>query len=100
MKKVLLSADGEIRVFLVPDEVADNLEKYCTEFCSHWLNESPDAAKYRQKIGDTVVLSYTERDFIEYLNRYISDEPSVLVETLPQSKKLPKEYKRLPRFNF
>ncbi len=29
MKKVLLSADSEISVFAVPDEVADNLEKYC-----------------------------------------------------------------------
>ena len=29
MKKVLLSADGEISVYSVLDEVADNLEKYC-----------------------------------------------------------------------
>ncbi len=32
MKNVLLSADSEISVFNVPDEVADNLEKYCLEF--------------------------------------------------------------------
>lgn len=35
MKNVLLSADSEISVFAVPDEVADNLEKYCLEFCCH-----------------------------------------------------------------
>ena len=28
MKNVLLSADSEISVFAVPDDVADNLEKY------------------------------------------------------------------------
>ena len=33
MKNVLLSADGDISVFSVPDEVADHLEKYCLEFC-------------------------------------------------------------------
>lgn len=31
MKEILLSADSEISVFGVPDEVADNLEHYCLE---------------------------------------------------------------------
>ena len=52
MKKVLLSADGEISLFSVPDEVAGDLEKYCMEFCCDWLHKSPDAAKYRVKMGD------------------------------------------------
>lgn len=43
MKKILLSADSEISVFKVPDKVADNLEKYCLEFCCDWLYNSPDA---------------------------------------------------------
>lgn len=47
MKRILLSADGEISVFNVPDEVADNLEQYCLEFCRDWLYKSPDAKKYR-----------------------------------------------------
>lgn len=29
MKNVLLSADNEISVFSVPNEVADNLQQYC-----------------------------------------------------------------------
>ena len=43
MKEVILSADGDSIVYLVPDAVADNLEDYCLEFCSNWLRNSPDA---------------------------------------------------------
>ena len=67
MKQVLLSADGEISVYCVPDAVADDLETYCLEFSCHWLHESPDAARYRVKRGSAVVVCYTEKDFIEYL---------------------------------
>ena len=101
MKNVLLSADWEISVFSVPDNVADNLEKYCMEFSAHWLHESPDAEKYRVKMSDAVC--YDEKDFIDYLNQYICKEPSALVETLPgiwREEDLPKEYVGLPYFNF
>lgn len=103
MKKVLLSADGKTSVFGVPDEVADNLAKYCTEFCCHWLIESPDAAQFRVKVGNTTVLRYSEKDFIDYLNKHIRGEKSILIETLADAsgrKKLPAEYKKLPYFNF
>ncbi len=103
MKNVLLSADSEISVFRVPDEVADNLDEYCLEYCCHWLHESPDAAKYRVKMGSVVVVCYTEKDFIDYLNQYICDEPSVLIVTLTDvfgEDSLPKEYIGLPYFNF
>ena len=33
MKKVILSADGDSVIYSVPDEVADNLDKFCIEFC-------------------------------------------------------------------
>lgn len=103
MKNVLLSADSEISVFSVPDEVADNLEKYCLEFCCHWLHESPDAAKYRVKMGSMIGVCYSEKDFIDYLNQYICNEQSVLVATLTNvfcEDSLPKEYIGLPYFNF
>ena len=103
MKNVLLSADGEISVFSVPDEVADHLEKYCLEFCCHWLHESPDAEKYRVKMGNMIGVSFTEKDFIEYLNQYICDEQSSLVTALAGvyvGDPLPGEYKALPYFNF
>lgn len=103
MKKVLLSADDEIRVFSVPDEVAENLETYCLEFRCHWLYESPDAEKYRTRVGDTVGVRYSEKDFIDYLNQYICEEPSELLATLPDvfdEADVPEEYAGLPYFNF
>ena len=100
MKKVILSADGDSIVYLVPDDVADNLEEYCLEFCSNWLRYSPDAEKYR-KDG---ILCYTERDFIDYLNAYVfPDCESMMVENLSWTNKgdnLPKRYKDYPYFNF
>ena len=103
MKNVLLSADSGISVFSVPDKVADNLEKYCIEFCCHWLHKSPDAAGYRVKMGSTVGVCYSEKDFIDYLNQYICDEQSMLIATLADvfgEDSLPKEYTGLPYFNF
>ena len=100
MKKVILSADGNSIVYLVPDDVADNLEEYCLEFCSNWLRYSPDAEKYR-KDG---ILCYTERDFIDYLNAYVFPEcESKIVENLGWTNlgdNLPERYKNYPYFNF
>ena len=48
MKEVILSADGDSIVYLVPDVVAEHLMEYCLEFCSNWLRHSPDAEKYRK----------------------------------------------------
>lgn len=42
MKNIVLSADGDRRVYSVPDTVADNLEQYCLNFCD-WLESSPQA---------------------------------------------------------
>lgn len=103
MKRILLSADSEISVFTVPDEIADDLERYCLEFCCHWLHESPDAAKYQVKMGNMVGVCFGEKDFIDYLNQYICSEQSVLVTTLQDvysEADLPKEYAGLPYFNF
>ena len=103
MKKVLLSADGAIRLYSVPDDVADHLEKYCLEFSCHWLHKSPDAAKYRVPMGVVIGVSYTEKDFIAYLNQYVCAEPSVLLATLTDGfceEALPAEYLGLPHFNF
>ena len=100
MKKVILSADGDSIVYLVPDDVADNLEEYCLEFCSNWLRHSPDAEKYR-KDG---ILSYTEKDFIDYLNAYVfPDYESKMVENLGWTNlgdNLSEGYKDYPYFNF
>ena len=67
MKEVILSADGDSVLYLVPDAVAGNLEEYCLKFCSDWLRNNPDAEKYR--VGNAVC--FTEADFIEYLNVFV-----------------------------
>ena len=47
-KYILLSADGPVSVYLVPSIVADNLEKYCLEFCIEWMVKSKEAERYRK----------------------------------------------------
>ena len=49
MKYVLLSADSETSVYLVPDEVASNLRKYCIYFCDTWLKQSPNAKRSEER---------------------------------------------------
>ena len=100
MKEVILSADGDSIVYLVPDTVAENLSEYCIEFCDNWLQSSPNAEKYRQN----GCVCYDESDFIDYLNQYIfPDEKSVFVKNLgfrDWGNKLPRKYRNHPNFNF
>lgn len=68
-------------VYLVPDEVADQLDKYCLSFCDTWLHTNPDAEPYR--MGS--VVSYDEKDFIKYLNTWVfPEQPSVFIENIGQ----------------
>lgn len=100
MKYVLLSADNSPSVYSVPNEVADNLRKYCIDFCNKWLYESPHAKKYHRGGG----VCYDEKDFIEYLNKWIfPNMPSVFIETLEwidSEKDIPEKYKGCDWFNF
>ncbi|MBR5379170.1 MAG: hypothetical protein IK140_01400 [Clostridia bacterium] len=99
MKKVILSADGPLGLYLVPDIVADSLHEYCLAFCD-WLNDSPDAAKYRHFSKDIgTYIAYSQEDFIDYLNKYVfpMDQSEKLAEI---GWPLQDEYKTLPRFNF
>ena len=100
MKKIILSADSDCVVYLVPDIVADNLSEYCIEFCDKWIWSSPDAKQFRKGSG----VCYNETDFIDYLNRYIfPEEKSKLVENLGWTnlgKNIPPKYKDIPYFNF
>ena len=100
MKNVVISADGDRKVYSVPDIVADNLSKYCIEFCTEWIWNSPYAKKYRI----CGVVCYDEDDFIEYLNTYVfPNEKSVLIKNLGWidfDTKLPTPYCDYPEFNF
>ena len=100
MKEVILSADGDSIVYSVPDPVAEDLDEYCREFCSRWMQTSPHAARYRLEYG----FCYNEGDFIDYLNEFVfPQEKSVFVKNLgwiEDENELPKEYLGLPCFNF
>ena len=60
MKQIILSADGECGLYLVPDDVVDNLPKYLTDF-REWMINAPEASKYRQ---EEECLCFTEADFM------------------------------------
>ena len=100
MKEVIISADGDSKVYLVPDVVANNLREYCIEFCDKWMRTSPNAKKYRMNGG----YCFNEEDFIEYLNEYIfPEQKSSFIKNLGWTdlgKNLPVEYQGLPVFNF
>jgi len=96
-----------IEVYMVPDVVADNLEKYADLFFK-WLKNSEYAEEFRRQvlIGDRIVNSYIcdHTIFIDYLNTWLfPDQPSHLVGELDALKgKDPRyeEYLNAPHFNF
>ena len=96
MKNVLLSADGPLSVYSVPDDVADNLWEYCMEFID-WLNHN--AEDYVRDTSAGPIICFDESDFIDYLNQYVFQEQSTLVAPLSPMTP-PEEYKYLPHFNF
>ena len=100
LKEVIISADGDSIVFSVPDAVADDLRKYCIDFCDKWMKTSPAARKYKTKGA----YCYNEADFIDYLNKYVfPEQKSVFVKNLGWTdlgRNLPVEYKDHPYFNF
>ena len=100
MKEIILSSDGDSIVYLVPDAVADELNKFCIFFCDTWMKTSPNAKKY--KINGCYC--FDEADFIDYLNEYVfPEQKSLFIKNLGwtnASRNLPAEYKDHPYFNF
>ncbi len=99
MKHIILSADGECGLYLVPDEVVDNLPKYIGDF-RDWMVYAPEALKYRQDD----CLCFTERDFIDYLNNQVFPEKqSVFVKNIGyinSREEVPEAYKGCIYYNF
>lgn len=56
MKRIVLSADGDRMVYLVPDEVAEQLERYCDRFWT-WMQQS----RTRQNTGWAAAAVTTRR---------------------------------------
>ena len=98
MKNILLSADSEVVVYSVPEEVINNLDKYLNDFWKWMKNGQKETEKYR--MGGA--LCYNQSDFIDYLNT-IFEKKSIEVENLgwiESEEELPDKYKDLVWFNF
>ena len=98
-KYILLSADGPGFVYLVPSIVADNLEKYCLEFCNEWMVKSKEAERYRK--GEPY---FPDEVFISYLRKFklIEGEYSFVeeIQDIWWDAELPEKYRNIPWFNF
>ncbi len=100
MKNIILSADSNCLVYSAPDAVADNLRKYCLDFCNDWLINSPHAKKYRIRGG----LCYGVDAFIEYLNNWVfpNEKTTFVVDIgwIDGNHPIPEIYEDCPWFNF
>ncbi|SCX08450.1 hypothetical protein SAMN02910339_01212 [Lachnospiraceae bacterium YSD2013] len=85
MKNVILSADGELKVYSVPDKIERELEEICMEF---------------SREGGC----FDEEDFVEWLNRYkYPYQKSEFVENIGfinDEKDIPAKYRECKWFNF
>ena len=97
MKKILLSTDGPISVYEVPDKIAKDLHNYCLKFLD-WQERGPKREWFRKNPY------YPEAEFIDYLNTVVNPnylEKSRFVKTLEAfAYDIPEEYRKLPYFNF
>ena len=92
MKEVILSHDSEAIIYIVPDEVADNLDKYCWDFAADWVWHG------NGQLGAV----FGAPDFIDYLNRWaFPEQNSKLIKRLGcYGYEIPEEYKDYPKYNF
>lgn len=102
MKEVILSADDKVKIYLVPDDVAENLSDYCWEFSANWIWKNPNGVKHLKLKKGQKVAVYGVSDFIDYLNEWIfPNQLSKLVKELDYyDYELPEEYRDYPQFNF
>ena len=103
MKKILLSHDDKMKMYLVPDEVAENLKKYCMDFGFDWILNDPNAQKLRVITpSGEIGYMFGAQDFIDYLNDHVfPDRKSTMIAQMDfYDYEIPEEYKEYPNFNF
>lgn len=116
MRYILLSADTRPNLYEAPDDVAERLDQYADEFldtihnakASFWVSVA-DASGGRYDR-----LSYTEQDFVNWLNsRGVTrnqqvvqaellsrEEREIMMETARKERYLPINQQKYPWFNF
>lgn len=93
MKEVLLSQKGPVGVYLVPDEVANNLKQYCINFVRNYLGMTSYQENQR----------FNVTDFIRYLNIMFPNEKTEFVKDLGHiwiKPELPVEYQKYEWYDF
>lgn len=103
LKEAILSHDSEAKIYIVPDEVADNLEKYCWDFTANWVWHGPENANFLHKMRNGQIGAiFGAPDFIDYLNKWaFPEQHSYLVKGLGcYDYEIPEEYKCYPKYNF
>lgn len=101
MKKVILSHDSELEIYMVPDEVADDLDKYCWDFAANWIWHGPESNKFLKDFGEGLRGAiFGAPDFIDYLNNWaFPSQQSKLIKKLG-CYEVPEEYRDYPHYNF
>ena len=101
MKEVILSHDSELKIYLIPDAVADDLDRYCWDFAANWVWHGPENKKFLKDFGHGQLGAvFGAPDFIDYLNRWaFPEQPSSLVKEL-DCYEVPEAYKDYPYYNF
>ncbi len=102
MKYILLSTDGPISLYEVPDKIAKNLCEYCIEFLK-WKERAPEANRLKKGY-------FPEEEFIKYLNEVINPNyiyKSKFIKTIANTDEekievleVVEPYKDYPYFNF
>lgn len=105
MAELILSADGDLSLYSVPEAVVKNIEMFSMEF-DRWMRSSPYGERYREELVEDgmsyTCVQYDETDFIQYLNQYVfPEQPSALLEWVCRfDDEIPKKYEGIPWKNF
>ncbi len=105
MKPVLLSADRDIFVYEVPDNIAKKLHNRCLDFISYYNND-PDFKRKHFDSKLNCVRFDVIREFIEYIDKLtyanFNNEKCVFIENLGNisEDEIPEKYKKCNWFNF
>ncbi len=116
MRYIVLSADGLPTLYEAPDKVAENLADYCFEFLDEINGSySPFVRVIKDASGPEYdLLSYSEQDFLNWLNSQpetagqpvqeaaliSKEERELIMETARRERDLPYELQQYPWFNF
>ena len=117
MKKVLLGDDYDCNVYLVPNEVADNLREYCWEYGDWLRGTSPEAERLRKRRRPTPDADHFVRFYLnkirfpQYESKLVEEleiecslinldmpEGSFRDEFMPNTN-LPNKYRNNPEYN-